>query len=69
MIMILIMILVAFSDYPVSQKVGHLYFYDSAKVDRFSHFFTVRFRKDLWRKAEVNYHLPLNLLPHYLAKC
>ena len=32
-------------------------------------FFTVKFIKNLWRKTELKlYHLPVNLLPHYLVK-
>jgi len=32
------------------------------------HIFTVKFRRDLQRKLELNYHLPSNMLPHYLVK-
>jgi len=33
-------------------------------MTKFHNFFTVKFRKDLWRKLELNLS---NLLPHYLA--
>ena len=46
--------------YPVSQKLGHFYFYhNSAKVNLLSYFFTVKFRKDLRRKVQLKLPPPL----------
>jgi len=50
---------VALSIYLVSKKVRHFCFYNNIGNSRpiFIHFFTVKYRKDLWSKLEY-YHLP-----------
>jgi len=47
----------------VSEKVGHFYLFliTPALVDQLSQFFTVNFRKDLWKKLE------LELTPPFIA--
>ena len=56
--------------YTVSQKSVPLYFMiTSANVDQFSYFSLLNSERICGGRRNYYYHLPLNLLPHYLAKC
>jgi len=55
----------------IKKRITFIFFDNFDKSGAIFNFFsTVKFRKDLWvSKLELKLTLPLNLLPHYLAKC